>query len=89
MVGSTGTGAFDGETETLSTFTVQLSAAAHSRPTVLAPAFRSTSAVTVAQSSQLLVAGRVSVLTSQPFTTNRWFAGPARPELRRSWSSAA
>ena len=79
MSGCAGAGAPAGATDSVSALTLQLSAAAHRTPTVLAPADRSTVAVTVDQSSQLLVAGRVSVCTSVPFTVRSIVRGAGPP----------
>jgi hypothetical protein len=79
MSASTGAGAPTRATDSVSTLTLQLSLAAHSTPTVLLPAVRSTFAVTVAHASQLLVAGSVSVCTSEPLTTRSIVRGAGPP----------
>ena len=63
----------------MSTLTLQLSAAAHTTPTALVPALSGTVVVTVFQSSQLFVAGSVSVLTSDPFTVRSIVRGAGPP----------
>ena len=79
MVGSVGADPPAGATDRVSTLTLQLSPVAHVTPTVLVPAVRLTSAVTVDHVSQLVVAGRVSVLTSVPLTVRSIVRGAGPP----------
>jgi hypothetical protein len=83
MSGSVGAADPGADTDSVSTLTLQLSVAAHKTPTVLAPAFSETSAVTVDQSSQLLVGGSVSGPVSAPFTISSMVRGAGPPSAPR------
>ena len=79
MSGSVGAADPGADTDSVSTLTLQLSVAAHRTPTVLAPALSETSAVTVDQSSQLVVGGSVSGPVSVPLTISSMVRGAGPP----------